>query len=128
MTANFEQLSRRIEEVVNEHLAGCRREAEAALERAFGSGPRKASSAGRSVPSKGENRRSTSELTKLRAQLFEVLLAQPGETMAVLAMTMSSSVRELQFPMRKLKQDKQVRSAGQRGLTRYFPMTVAKSA
>ena len=124
MTTNVEQLSKRIEEVVHEHLAACRREAEAALVRAFGS--RKASSGVRSAySSKSENRRSTAELAALREQLYEVVLGKPGETMALLALAMSSSARELQFPMRQLRQTKQVRGAGQRGFTRYFPMAAA---
>ena len=129
MSTNVKQLSKRIDEVVHEHLAVCRHEAEAALVRAFGF--RKALSGVRSAySSKSENRRSTAELAALREQLYEVVLAKPGETMALLALAMSSSARELQFPMRQLRQTKQVRGAGQRGFTRYFPMmaAAAKSA
>ena len=126
MSTNVKQLSKRIEEVVHEHLAVCRHEAEAALVRAFGSGSRKGSSGVRSAySSKSENRRSTAELAALREQLYEVVLGKPGETMALLALAMSSSARELQFPMRQLRQTKQVRGAGQRGFTRYFPMMAA---
>jgi len=129
MATNVEQLSRRIEEVVQEHLVACRREAEAAVVRAFGSGSRKSSSAGRSMhSSKSENRRSSSELATLCERLYESVVARPGETMAVLALAMNSSARELQFPMRQLRQTKQVRSAGQRSFMRYFPMAVAKAA
>ena len=131
MATNVEQLSRRIEEVVKEHLEACRREAEGALVRAFGPDTQKPSSWRRSVhSSKSENRRDSSELAKLREQLYEVVLAKPGETMAVLALGMGSSANKLQFPMRQLREAKQVRSAGQRPFMRYFPMTVgvAKSA
>ena len=129
MTANVQQLSKRIEEVVHEHLAACRREAEAALVRAFGSGSRKSSGPGRSGPSsKSENRRSTSGLATLRERLYAVVLAKPGETIALLALEMNSPARELQFPMRGLTQTKRVRSAGQRGFKRYFPMGAAKAA
>ena len=126
---NIEQLSRRIEVVVSEHLEACQREAEAALTRAFGSGTRKASRAGsRPRSTKAENRRSAVKLEMLRERLLKAVVAKPGETMTILAVEAGSSARELQFPMRQLRQAKQVRSAGQRGFTRYFPMVVPKSA
>ena len=126
---NIEQLSRRIEVVVSEHLEACQREAEAALTRAFGSGARKVSRAGgRPRSTKAENRRNPSELGMLRERLLKAVAAKPGETITVLAVEAGSSARDLQFPMRQLRQAKQVRSAGQRGFTRYFPMVVPKSA
>ncbi len=64
----------------------------------------------------------------LRERLLKAVAAKPGETMTVLAVEAGSSARELQFPMRQLRQAKQVRSAGERGFTRYFPMVVPKSA
>ena len=64
----------------------------------------------------------------LRERLLKAVAAKPGETMAVLAVDAGSSARDLQFPMRQLRQAKQVRSSGQRGFTRYFPMVVPKSA
>jgi hypothetical protein len=129
MQTKIEQLSRRIEVVVEEHLEACRREAEAALKRAFGASPRKAVQASdlpRSM--KAENRRKPSELAMLRERLLKAVAAKPGETMTVLAVEAGSSARDLQFPMRQLRQAKQVRSAGERGSTRYFPMVVPKSA
>jgi hypothetical protein len=129
MPTNVEQLSRRIEEVVKEHLAACRREAEAAVGRAFCSGSRRSARAGSSARSpKSESRRNASELAALRARLYEAVLAKPGETMGVFALELGSSARVLQFPMRQLRQTKQVRSAGQRSSTRYFPMVVSKTA
>lgn len=125
---NIEQLSGRIEAVVQEHLVACHREAEAALKRAFGGGRRKPMRGGdRPGSTKGENRRSPSELAVLRERALKAVLAKPGETMTILAAEAGSSARELQFPMRQLRQAKQVRSAGQRGFTRYFPMVVPKS-
>jgi hypothetical protein len=129
MPTKIEQLSRRIEVVVEEHLEACRREAEAALKRAFGASPRKAVRAGdRARSTKAENRRNPSELAMLRERLLKAVAAKPGETMTVLAVEAGSSARDLQFPMRQLRQAKQVRSAGERGATRYFPMVVPKSA
>ena len=84
METNIEQLSRRIEKVVHAHLAATHREAEAALVRAFGTGFQKSWRVARSAPSsKSDNRRSTSELAALRGQLYEAVLAKPGETIAV---------------------------------------------
>ena len=129
MQTKIEELSRRIEVVVEEHLEACRREAEAALKRAFGASARKAvRSGGRPRSTKAENRRNPFELAILRERLLNAVAAKPGETMTVLAVEAGSSARELQFPMRQLRQTKQVRSAGQRGFTRYFPMVVPKSA
>ena len=64
----------------------------------------------------------------LRERLLKAVVAKPGETMTVLAVEADSSARDLQFPMRQLRQAAQVRSAGERGFTRYFPMVVPKSA
>jgi predicted transcriptional regulator len=114
--------------VVHEHLTACRREAEEALVRAFAFSPQKSSKVSAAKSSKIENRRSASELATLRARLYEAVLARPGETMVVLAQEVGLSGGELQFPMRQLRQTKQVRSAGQRNAMRYFPMAVAKSA
>ena len=129
MPTNIEQLSRRIEAVVQEHLEACRREAEVALKRAFGAAPRKTKRADEPRGSMtAENRRDPAELAILRERLLKAVEAKPGETMSILAVEAGSSARELQFPMRQLRRAKQVRSAGQRGLTRYFPMVVSKSA
>ena len=128
MPTNIEQLSRRIEAVVQDHLMACRREAEVAVKRAFAATPRRKMRAGdRPGSTKAENRRELSELAGLRERLFNAVLAKPGETMTILAVEAGSSARELQFPMRQLRRAKQVRSAGQRGFTRYFPMVVPKS-
>ena len=45
--------------------------------------------------SKSDNRRSTAELAALPGQLYEAVLAKPGETIAVLALAMNSSAQEL---------------------------------
>lgn len=74
----------------------------------FGTGFQKSWRAARSAPSsKSDNRRSTSELAALRGQLYEAVLAKPGETIAVLALAMNSSAQELKFPM---KQPRRMRS------------------
>ena len=91
---NIEQLSRRIEVVVSEHLNACQREAEAALMRAFGSGARKALRAGRLPRStKAENRRSPVKLEMLRERLLKAVVAKPGEKMTILAVEAGSSAR-----------------------------------
>lgn len=126
MAKTIEQLSRRIEEVVHEHLLACRREAEAAVERAFNvatrNSPREVSA------SKRRAQRGPGELSTLRERLLRAVQAKPGETMPLLARELGVTGDELQFPMRQLKESKQVRSAGERNSTRYFPMVVSKSA
>ena len=47
--------------------------------------------------------------------------------MAVLAAEIGSSPRELNRPVTQLRSAGQVRSVGQRHLTRYFPMATVKS-
>jgi hypothetical protein len=55
-------------------------------------------------------------------KLYRAVCARPGETMAVLAADLDAPVLGLQRPMMHLKQAGQVRSVGQRNMTRYFPM------
>jgi hypothetical protein len=128
MNRNVKQLGKRIEEVVHGHLEACRREAEAAVVRALGAGNGARRSSPARLLAKRAKHRSTTELSVLREQLYDVVLANPGETMAVLARALGSSGSVLQFPMRQLRQLKKVRSGGAGVSTRYFPMAVGKSA
>jgi len=48
--------------------------------------------------------------------------------MAVIAAAMGETPRALNRPMFHLKREGRVRSTGQRGFTRYFPMNAAKAA
>jgi hypothetical protein len=67
-------------------------------------------------------RRGRAALAELSEQLYRAVSAKPGEGMAVLAVELSATVKELHRPMALLKRDGRVRSVGQRHLTRYYPM------
>jgi hypothetical protein len=122
-TTSLKELSDRIEDVVRDHLAACRRAAEAAVQRAFTGNSR----VPRQVRTDGPGRRrAPPEIAAVSEKLYRAVCARPGETMAVLAVDLDASPRGLQRPMMHLKRAGQVRSVGQRNMTRYFPMA-AKS-
>jgi hypothetical protein len=121
-----ETLETQIERMVREHLAVQQIAAKAAVERAF--------AVMTLLPRVAVRRRATftrrapTAVAELAEQLFEAVRACPGETMTVIAARVGEKPRALQRPMLHLKSSGRVRSAGERNFTRYFPMTVAKSA
>jgi hypothetical protein len=126
VTKPLEALQNQIEQLVREHLDEQRRAAVIAIERAF---------AGAAVPKKAPvaravngRRRARSEMSALAEQLYAAVRAKPGETIKVIAAELGETAKTLQRPMAHLKRAGRVRSAGQRHLTRYFPMHVQKSA
>jgi hypothetical protein len=122
MTHRNETLTEQIEQLVRTHIETVRREATEALARALSSTstPPRVTATPRSKRSPGRRRAST-ELAALSERLHEAVIAQPGETMAVLAPGLGCSPRELNRPMAVLKQAGRVRSVGQRSHTRYYP-------
>lgn len=123
-----ESLETKIERLVREHLAGQQLAARAAIERAFSlaaPGQRSARAPQRRATYR---RRPPTEVAQLAERLLEAVRACPGETMTVLAARVGERPRVLLRPMMHLKDAGRVRSAGERNLTRYFPMAVAKSA
>jgi len=122
MTTNLtEGLQRQIERLVREYLAAQQRAALAAVERAFAPAAPARAQARPARPALRRRRR-TSELAQLAELLCEAVRACPGVTMAVLAARMGEKPRALNRPMLHLKSAGRVRSAGERHLTRYFPM------
>lgn len=121
-----ETLETKIERLVREHLVGQQLAARAAVERAFSS----ATPAQRTTPRRRATyrRRPPTEVAQLAERVFEAVLSCPGETMTVIAARISEAPRALHRPMKHLKDAGRVRSAGERHLTRYFPMAVAKAA
>jgi hypothetical protein len=121
MTHRNETLSEQIEQLVRAHIEATRREAADALARAFSlaSAPARVNATPKPRRTTGRRRAST-ELSALGARLYEAVVAQPGETMAVLAPGLGCSPRELHRPMAALKQAGRVRSVGQRHQTRYY--------
>jgi hypothetical protein len=120
-----DQLTQKIEQAVLEHLAATERAATEAISRAF-TARRPSAARPASTPSERAStrrRRSASELSAMCEQLSHAVNATPGETMTVLALGLGHSPRELNRPMDRLRQEGRVRSAGQRHLTRYYPLS-----
>ena len=119
-------LGAEVERLISAYLTATREEVVAALGRALGHGPRSPSprAAGRTPRSESvpRHRRTGAELEGLVERLATEVRARPGETMASLAASLQQPARELLRPMARLKERNQVRSIGQRNLTRYFPM------
>ena|SRR6478609_7785196 len=126
-TPNFDEFSRRIEQVIQEHIAECRRAAQGAMERAFAAAITMPSPPGAKVsPTRRQRkpgrRRNRAELAALGDKLHEAVCANPGETMAALALLLETPTQELHRPMAHLKRLDKVRHVGERHLTRYFPL------
>jgi hypothetical protein len=126
-TKNIEHLQSQIEELVREHLAAERSAATAAVERAFASATALPSNV-RATRRRSSRRRPPTEVAGLAEQLYAAVRANPGELMSVLAGQLGQTPRALNRPMLQLKGAGRVRSAGQRHLTRYFPMALSKAA
>jgi len=120
-----ETLETQIEQLVRRHLAEQQLAAKAAVERAFVAlaPPRQ-----RAPRRAGYRRRAPGQMAELAERLCEAVRACPGETMTVIAARVGEQLRALNRPMLHLKRAGRVRSAGERNLTRYFPMLAVKSA
>ena len=130
MTNSSESLEQKIESVVErlvrEHLAILEAAASAAVREGFRratrptSKPRDGASTRRRRSS--PRRRPREEVAELEERLYQAVCAHPGETMTVLARAVGATARELNRPATVLRRNGRVRSVGQRGSTRYFPM------
>ena len=122
-----EELTKQIESLVADHLHHVRESARAALEQAFSAQPtvtmkkQAAATASDDSTLPRMQRRNATQLTELGEKLYAQICKQPGESMAVFAANLGVAAQELHHPMSKLRNDKRIRSAGQRNLTRYFP-------
>jgi hypothetical protein len=119
-------LEKQIEQLVREHLAAQQLAARVAVERAFGACVAVPRAAVRRRS--GYTRRPPDEMAQLAEQLFDAVRACPGETISVIAARVGTDSKLLHRPMMHLKKSGRIRSAGERNLTRYFPMAVARSA
>lgn len=122
-----EQLAQSIEELVTSFIVETRRVAAEAVERSLSPTSPKRAPPRAHGPRPTSKRRSAEALSKLCADLYARVCAQPGASMSVFADGMGLSVRELHRPMSKLKDDGRVRSVGERNMTRYFPAVPARS-
>ena len=132
---HLDNLSTKIEALVQEHISQARQAAVEALNRAFqeasarpGEGATRAKSrtAG-AKPAKilgqtTRQRRTGAELIELAERLYTAVEGQPGATMAQFAALVGLTASALHLPMRHLKASGRVRSVGERTQTRYFPM------
>lgn len=130
MTNTSESLEQKIEiavaRLVREHLAALEASAAAAVREGFRRATRPTSNqrdgactARRRSPSR---RRPRAEVAELEERLYRAVCAHPGETMPVIARAVGATPRELNRPAIVLRREGRVRSVGQRGSTRYFPM------
>jgi acyl-CoA reductase-like NAD-dependent aldehyde dehydrogenase len=119
-TKPIQALENQIEQLVRAHLAAQRQAATAAVERAFAA----ATCLRKTTPTRVTTgrRRARSEMSDLADRLYQAVRANPGESIAVIAAELGHTAKALHRPMVHLKRAGRVRSAGQRHLTRYFPM------
>jgi hypothetical protein len=120
-----ETLEAKVERLVREHLAEQQVAVKVALERAFAVATTPRATVRRRA---SYSRRARAEVADLAERLFEAVKACPGETMTVIAPRVGEKPRALERPMKHLKNAGRVRSAGERNLTRYFPMGATRSA
>ena len=125
--ASSEELARRIEQLVWEHIAASHQVAREALERAFASVAQTAPRPPR-AKRRVHRHRTAEEVAALSEQLNEVICAHPGEGMARLAEILGSTAVLLNQPMRRLKKAGRIRVLGARSQARYFPVPSAIAA
>jgi ribosomal protein L16/L10AE len=122
-TTNIEELSRKVEQVVQEHLEASRAAVTAAVQRAFGmhisAAPARARRKSRAA--KSAARRTQQQVAEVGERLCQAVRTHPGRGMNELAAELELSPRELLRPMALLRRAGRVRSAGERNQTRYFP-------
>jgi hypothetical protein len=122
-TTPFQNLSTQIEQVIQDHIAASYKAAAAAVEQAFSLATAGRVAAPRALRAEPTGRhRAPTEMAALGERFHQVVCARPGETMSVLAAEVGVSARELTRPVMHLKRAGQIRSVGERHLTRYFPL------
>ena len=129
MSITSESLERRIEkaveQVVREYLSECEALATSAVTRAFekaSARPSPKPQAGAAKKQKRATPRSWRDIEAQAEKLHAVICAHPGETMSVLAPAAGATAPQLRLAAARLRSAGRVRSIGERGSTRYFPM------
>ena len=130
MTNTNEDLGKQIERLVAEHIAATRKVAQQAVERALAASgaPTIAARPARVRVEGSGKRRGAAEIAGLGERFYRALCNKPGETMAVLAVDVGATPRELHRAVAGLKQAGRVRAVGQRAHTRYFPLANSSAA
>lgn len=122
---SIQELEQQIEKLVREYLAACHEAAVSAVKHGFAAAASEPAPARRQAKKASRlysPRRSPEELAHLCERLYAAVCATPGETVTALAKRLKLPSRSLQVPMKRLKREGRVRSAGPRQSTRYFPM------
>lgn len=128
-TNGYEDLGKRIERLVVEHIAASRKAAQSAVERAFvsvASTPAVASR--RTQTTEVGKRRASADVAALGERFYRAVCARPGETMTVLAPEVGASARELHRSVMLLRRADRVRAVGHRSATQYFPLANGAAA
>ena len=117
------QLNDIIESAVEQMKAVCHAALVAGADRGFGahSRTRRSATLSRAAPRTFAPRRSTDQISELAERFLEVVQADPGQTMSVLAPKLDLPPMRLQVPVAYLKKAGKLKTAGQRNLKRYFP-------
>jgi hypothetical protein len=121
-TNHAQDLGKRIEQLIEEHIAASRTAAQQAVSRAFASAMSAPSGAARPARSCTRKRRPSADISALGERFYNAVCAKPGETMTVLSANLGASARELQRSVALLKRAGRVRTVGSRNQARYFPM------
>lgn len=133
MTNTNDDLGKRIEQLVLEHVAATRKSAQEAVDRALAASGMAAPVSAGPVPVRARTagsgkRRGAAELTALGERFYRALSSKPGKTMAVLAADVGATPRELHRAVAGLKQAGRVRCVGERSKTVYFPLVNSSAA
>ncbi len=121
-TNGYEDLGKRIERLVTEHITASRRAAQDAVERAFAAAVGVPAGPSQRKSTEASNRRASADLAALAERFYRAVCAKPGETMTVLGPEVGASARELHRSVTLLRREGRVRAVGHRRLMRYFPM------
>lgn len=127
-----EQLADAIESVVASYLDEVRRTVQHAVERSLSRSAVKTrpvtSRADRSTEQRSiKTRRTAGAINEFCDKLYQCVCARPGESSAALAEELGCTIRDLQRPMAKLREQGRIRCVGQRSLMRYFPAVARAS-
>ena len=96
-------LGERIEQLVEEHIAGSRRAAQEALERAFGRATARTAPPTTQRPRTKGKKRPSADIAALGERFYRAVSVKPGESMTVLAAELGASARELHRSVSLLK-------------------------
>lgn len=131
MTNTNDDLGKRIEQMIAEHIAATRKVAQGAVERALAASGAAPTVPARRVRARAEEsgkRRVAADIAALGERFYHVVCSKPGETMTVLASQVGASPQELHLAVVRLKEAGRVRAVGQRSQTRYFPLANSSAA